>query len=166
MNGGIYKMPSMTNKLGLYTFLETDVVDFANMNENFEKIDELLNCKEYGTATAAYSGGSVGTATWTYRKYTDGSIELYTSIDVSTLRCNSGTTAPYMSSEATLALPFKVTIKDLQMHLSSLVPNIILDQTNAVSSNNLVFKLCNYTKEESNSQKRMFVNVKGVIAIG
>lgn len=159
-------MPNITNNIGLYTYLENEVVDFEQINTNFEKIDELVSCIESGVKSAEYSGGSVGTANWNYKKYTDGTVEMYTGIDVTSLKCNGGTEALYYSSEALVAFPFKINIKNIQTHLSSSVVNFVTDDGEMIAKNNVSFKLHSYTKETSTVSKRLFIYVRGVISNG
>lgn len=159
-------MPNQTKNLRFNVFLENEPVDFEQINANFEKIDSLLNCVEHGTKSTNYSGGATGTANWTYRKYSDGSIELYTVVDVSTMKCNIGDEMPFSSSAVDVPLPFKVNVKSLLTHLSTSVMNIVTDETNSAAKNNLVFTLKGFANETATLSKRLFIHVKGDVAIG
>ena len=44
-------MPNITKKLGLNIWLENDIVDFEQINENFQKIDDCVICTESGIKT-------------------------------------------------------------------------------------------------------------------
>ena len=83
-------MPNTTSKLGLNTWLENDVVDFEEINENFEKLDNMVMCIESGTKTANFSGGTTSVATWRYRKYSDGTVEMSAKLEFTNLKCDGG----------------------------------------------------------------------------
>ena len=42
-------MPNVTKKLGLNILLENDIVDFEQINENFQKIDDYIYKQVYIT---------------------------------------------------------------------------------------------------------------------
>lgn len=46
-------MPNITKKLGLNILLENDIVNFEQINENFQKIDDCVICTESGIKTAS-----------------------------------------------------------------------------------------------------------------
>lgn len=51
-------MPNLSTNMGFNLFLESDVVDFEQLNANFEKLDKMVLCIESGTKTASYSGNT------------------------------------------------------------------------------------------------------------
>lgn len=59
---------NVTTNLNLHTWLETDVVDFEEMNDNFNKIDAAN--KDYVVENGTNDF-------WTYRKWASGRCELY-----------------------------------------------------------------------------------------
>ena len=69
-------MSSITSNLGLTIWNESDPVNFEDINNNFEKIDRLVNCIESGIVTSTYTGGTNPTAEWRYKKYSDGTDDM------------------------------------------------------------------------------------------
>lgn len=157
-------MPNKTGKLNLNTWLENEQVNFEEINENFEKIDKLIICTESGTKTAAYSGGSDSMATWRYKKYSDGTVEMSTKLSFNTLKCNGGDAAPYISTNSKLFFPFSFSeIYDVQMHLVSEMNGWVSD----ITSNSVVdyreFRIVGMKQETDNTAKQIYVTVKGVL---
>ena len=50
-------MATKTPKLGLNIWLESDPVNFEEVNENFKKIDDMVMCIASGEVSSSYSGG-------------------------------------------------------------------------------------------------------------
>lgn len=160
-------MPNQTKNLGLYTFLESDAVDFEQINENFEKIDKTVICFETGTKTASLSESSEGTIVWRYKKFTDGTIELTTKIESTSIKSDSGSAAPYSSGDVKMYFPFSLSeIYDVQTHLCSSNGGWISDVTERSVLEYLTLKVMSVTQESSATYKQIFVNVKGVLGNG
>lgn len=155
-------MPNQTAKMQFNTFLENDVVDWEKINENFEKLDNVVLCVESGEKTAAYSGASSGNAVWRYKKYSDDSVEMCTSIDFSTLRCSSGGKSPYYSDSVIVNYPFVFTkIDNVETHVLSSSPVILSDITSKTATDSMVFRLNSINIENANESRRIFIGVKG-----
>lgn len=155
-------MPNQTSKMGFNTFLENDVVDWELINENFEKLDNMVLCTESGSKTAAYSGGTSGNATWYYKKYSDGTIEMYTKIEFDSLKCGSGSKTPYYSATSKAMFPLTLTaVTDVQMHMASDTVGWVVDVTGRGVIDYVMFKVTSMDIESTNVYKQVFVNVKG-----
>lgn len=160
-------MPNLTENLGLTTWLENDIVDFDQLNANFEKLDSMVMCIESGTKTASYSGGSDSVATWHYKKYSDKSIEMCAKLNFVNLKCNGGTGSPYYSGDSTVYFPFTFSeIYDVQMHLASNTIGWISDITQKSVLDFLRFRIMATEYESTNVYKQVFVSLKGVLADG
>ena len=158
-------MPNITKNLGLNTWLENEVVDFEQINENFEKIDSMVMCVESGTKTANYTGGSDSVATWRYKKYSDKSIEMWAKLQFTNLRCNGGTSSPYYSGESTIYFPLTLaSVNDVQMHLASNTIGWVSDITGQSVLDNVRFRVMSTAYESETLYKQIFINVKGVLA--
>ena len=158
-------MPNKTKNLGLNTFLENEVVDFEQINENFELIDKKIFCMESGTVTSNYTGGSSNVATWRYKKYSDGTVEMSTKIEFTNIKCNGGEAAPYYSGDSELFFPFALSsVYDVHIHLASNTIGWVSDITGHSVIDKVMFRVMAMQFEEDYIYKQVFVNVKGVLA--
>ena len=155
-------MPNQTANMEFTTFLENDVVDWEKINENFEKLDNVVLCIESGTKTASYSGGTSGNATWHYKKYSDGSIEMYAKMEFDNIKCNGGSSSPYYSGTSTVNFPFALTaVYDVQMHLASNTIGWVSDITGKSVIDLVSFRVMSTAYESTFIYKQIFINVKG-----
>lgn len=155
-------MPNQTAKIQFNTFFENDVVDWEKINENFQKLDDMALCIESGEKTASYSGDISGNVTWHYKKYSDGSIEMYTKIEFDNIKCNSGSAPPYYSGTSKVMFPFNLTaVHDVQMHLVANYIGWVSDITEKSVVDYVIFRLAGLTLETNYEYKRVFINVKG-----
>ncbi len=155
-------MPNQTAKVQFNVFLENEVVDYEQVNENFEKLDAMALCIESGEKTASYSGGTSGNATWRYKKYSDGTIELYTKLEFENLKCDGGAAFPYYSGTATVMFPIQLLeVHDVQIHMASSTVGWVCDVTDKNVLDNVRFKIISTTHETTGVYKQVFVNVKG-----
>lgn len=158
-------MPNTTKNLGLNIWLENEVVDFEEINENFKKLDTMIMCVESGTKTANYTGGSDSVATWRYKKYSDKSIEMWAKLQFTNLKCNGGTSSPYYSVESKIYFPFTLSsVNDVQMHLASNTIGWVSDITGQSVLDNVRFRVMSTAYESTTLYKQIFINVKGVLA--
>lgn len=158
-------MPNVTTNLGLNTWLENEVVDFEEINENFEKLDAMTMCVESGKKTANYTGGSDTVATWYYRKYSDKSIDLWAKLNFTNLKCNGGSGSPYYSGDSKVYFPFTLSaVTDVQMHLVSNTIGWVSDITEKTVLDYVRFRVMATAYESSPLYKQIFINVKGVLA--
>lgn len=157
-------MPELSANLGLNLFLENDVVDFEDINENFQKIDDLVSCIESGTKTANYSGGASTVATWRYKKFSDGTIEMSSKLEFINIKCNGGTSSPYYSADSQINFPFELSeVYDVQMHLASNTIGWISDITEKSVLEYVRFRVMGTAYESTNIDKQIFITVKGVV---
>ena len=157
-------MPISTSHLNLNTWLESEVVDFEEINDNFKKIDALVSCTESGKKTANYTGGSDSVATWYYKKYTDKSIEMWAKLNFTNLKCDGGTKSPYYSVDSKVFFPFVLSdVIDVQMHLASNTIGWISDITERSVLDYVRFKVMATEKEVTTLYKRIYISVKGVL---
>ena len=168
-------MPNQTAKLKLNTFLENEAVNFEDLNENFEKIDGYVICTGSGTRSSAYTEGANSTATWHYKKYSDGTIDMSTKLEFTNLVCNrlpgSGSGSVYRSVTSTVNFPFGTyEIYDVQIHLVSDISSYdnhawVSNITDRNVTNALTFRLNSSTNEGSNRSinRQVYINIKGVL---
>lgn len=157
-------MADQTAKNKFNIFLENDVVDFEQINENFKKLDAMNLCIESGTKTASYTGGVIGTATWRYKKFADGTIEMSTKLEFDNIKCNGGSSSPYYSGTLTVNFPFSLAdLYDIQMHLASNTIGWVSDITGKSVLNYVMFRVMSTSYESENTYKQIFINVKGVL---
>ena len=158
-------MPNTTTNLGLNTWFESEVVDFEQINANFEKLDTMVMCLESGTKTANYTGGSDSVATWRYRKYSDKTVDLWAKLNFTNLRCNGGSGSPYYSGDSKIYFPFALSaVTDVQMHLASNTIGWVSDITGQSVLDNVRFRLLATEYESQPLYKQVFISVKGVLA--
>lgn len=157
-------MPKTTTNLQFNLFEETDVVDFELINQNFEKIDNTKLWIGSDKTASTYSIGEVnGTASWYYKEMSDRHVEMYTKIDLDTLKCSNGSGVPYYSDTVTLNLPVPLdSVHDVQMHLNSSTVGWIIDETGANMSSFVKFKVASFNHEPSVIYKQIFVSIKGI----
>lgn len=157
-------MPNKSSNLGLNIFLENDIVDFSDVNENFEKIDSLVHCVESGTKTSNYTGGSDSVVTWQYKKYSDGTIEMSAVVYFTNLKCNGGDKSPYYSGDSTIYFPLSLSkVYNVQMHLASNTFGWVSNITGRTVSDSVMFRLMALERETGEEYKQVFINVKGVV---
>ena len=160
-------MPNQTKNLGLNTWLENEIVDFEQVNENFEKLDGMAMVIESGTKTASYTGGVNGTAAWRYKKYSDGTIEMSTKLEFTNIKCNGGEQAPYYSGASNVYFPFEFSsVYDVNVHMSSNTIGWASDITNRSVLDHISFRIMSMYKETENVYKQIFINVKGMVNNG
>lgn len=151
-----------TTNLNLNTWLENDPVDFEEVNENFEKIDNLVHCIESGSATASFTGGTTSTVTWHYKKYSDGTIDMSAKLYFTNLKCNGGTSSPYYSGSSTVYFPFTLSeVHDVQMHLASNTIGWVSDITDKTVLDSVMFRVMSTAYESDEIYKQIFINIKG-----
>lgn len=157
-------MPNLTKNLGLNTWLENEVVNFEEINSNFEKIDGLVTCVKSDTVTSAYSGGVSGNATWRYKKYSDNTIEMSTKLEFMNIKCNGGSKAPYHSGDLKVYFPFNLSeVYNVQMHLASNTIGWVSDITGKSVLDYVIFRVMSMEYESTEIYKQIFINVKGVM---
>lgn len=155
-------MPNKTSKLKLNTFLENEAVDYTQVNENFEILDKCPICTESGEKTSAYTGASSGNATWYYRKYSDGTVDLYTKIETTALKCSSGASAPYYSDTIKLVLPIELsTIYSTEINSASEYLGWMANVTGKNVNDYILFRAAGAKIESSNAYKCVFIHIKG-----
>lgn len=158
-------MPNSTANLGLNIFLEDEVFDVDQVNENFQKLDVVPMCTETGTMTSYYSGASVGTITWYYKRYQDKTIELNASVSLNLLITKNGTSQPYYSDTVEVGLPVQFSsIYDAHISVASNTqcwPSIIAS-SRIIDSLNFVLLSKNKVTSTTNNFKTIFIQVKGV----
>lgn len=158
-------MASKSEKMGFNIFLDTDVVDFELINENFNKLENAVICIESGTKTSSYTGGVSGSTTWRYKKFSDGTIEMSVKMEFDNLKCNGGTTSPYYSSDSKVYFPFTLSsVYDVQMHMASNTIGWVSDITDKSALDHVMFRVMATVKEDNYEYKQVFINVKGVLA--
>lgn len=157
-------MANQTAKNQFNIFLENDTVDFELINENFNKLDDMNLCIASGMTTSSYSGGVTGTATWRYKKFADGTIEMSTKLEFDNIKCNGGTGSPYYSGTSTVNFPFSLSsVYDVQMHLASNTIGWVSDITGKSVLDYVMFRVMSTSYESENIYKQIFINVKGVL---
>ena len=158
-------MATKTPKLGLNIWLESDPVNFEEVNENIKKIDDMVMCIESGEVSSSYSGGVSGSTTWKYKKYSDGTIDMSTKMEFTNIKCNGGSSAPYYSGTLSLYFPFTLSqVYDVRMHLASNTIGWVSDITGQSVLDKVSFRLLNMESESDYKYKQVFINVKGVLA--
>lgn len=158
-------MAIKSEKMGFNIFLDTDVVDFELINENFNKLESAVICIESGTKTSSYTGGVSGSTTWRYKKFSDGTVEMTAKMEFDNLKCNGGTTSPYYSSDTKVYFPFNLSsVTDVQMHLASNTIGWVSDITGKGVFDHVLFRVMATVKEDNYEYKQVFINVKGVLA--
>ena len=158
-------MATKTPNLGLNTWIETDPVNFEEMNYNFETIDKLVHCVESGFITAPYTNGSNTIADWYYRKYSDGMVEICADLTFTKLMCDQGSAAPYYSADhSEITLPFTfVRVYDLQMHTASNSLSWVTNITGGNVTNRVIFRRFSMSVESSELYKQVFVRIVGKV---
>lgn len=155
-------MSTLSTNMEFNLFLESDVVDFELLNANFEKLDKMVLCTESGEKTANYSGGTTGNTTWKYKKYSDGTIDLYTAMSLDNLKCSQGSQAPYYTSDCKVYFPFTITkIDNVQMHMSSETKGWVCNLTGKDVVDYILFNIMGMESENNYVFKKVFINVKG-----
>lgn len=153
-----------TSKLNLNIWLENEVVDFEEINENFNKIDALTVVTESGTKTSSYTGGSDTVAKWRYKKYSDGTIEMSAKMEFVNIKCNGGDKSPYYSGSSKVYFPFELSeVYDVQMHLASNTIGWVSDITGKSVLDYVMFRVMSTAYESTTTYKQIFINVKGVL---
>lgn len=156
-------MPNPTTNLGLNTWLENEVVNFEEVNQNFEKLDTMVMCIESGTKTSSYIGGSNDVTTWRYKKYSDGTIDMSAKLIFTNLKCNGGSAIPYYSVDSKVYFPFSLSeVYDVQMHLASNTIGWVSNITDRSILGYAMFRVMSIKLETTDEYKQIFINVKGV----
>lgn len=157
-------MPNKTTNLELNTWLENEMVNFEEVNANFETIDKLVSCVESGTKTSNYTGGSDSVAKWRYKKYSDGTVEMSAKLGFTNLKCNGGNQSPYYSGTSNVYFPFTLTeVYDVQMHLASNTIGWVSDITGKSVLDMVMFRVMATESETDEKYKQIFIQVKGVM---
>lgn len=157
-------MPGKTAKLGLNTFLENEVVNYEQINDNFEKIDDCCMCYEDGRKISTCSGDINGQCTWHYKKFTNNEIEMSAKMEFANVKCDGGSAAPYYSGIARVEFPFALSsVYDVQMHLASNTIGWVSDITGKSVVDSVSFRVMSMNKETTEIYKQVFITVKGTL---
>lgn len=164
-------MATKTPNLKLNTWLESDVVNFEEVNENFEVLDGCIMCIASGMTDSSCSGSSDSRPNWNYKKYSNKTIEMDTRIPFANSICSEGVTGtgPYkMINNCILSLPTNVgtitSITSIQLQLSGEnAYGWAVNLSNKDRIDSIVMNILNSIIETSSSYKEIHVSVKGVI---
>lgn len=157
-------MANQTARNKFNIFLENDVVDFEQINANFEKLDGMCLCTESGTKAANYTGTTSGSILWRYKKYADNTVEMDVKLEFGNIKCNGGSAAPYYSGQVTVYFPFNFSdVYNIQMHMTSNTVGWVQDITAKGSRDSVTFKVLSMTNESVNVYKEISLSVKGVL---
>ena len=174
-----------TKNLGMNLFIDTDVVDFNDINKNFNVLDALPFCVKSGVTTATYQqyilkNGNENTAygnpidvKWNYKIYNDKTFEMYAKIELTTLSCTAAIGSLFRSGYLRVYLPNKYSdgtmfniaeVSDLNINMSSDSYDWIILTNGPSIVNNFTFRIVGPKKETYSVYRQIFVNVKGVIS--
>ena len=157
-------MPGKTDNLKLNTWLESDVVDFADMNENFGIIDGLVSCVKSYKASSKCTGASSAVADWYCKEFSDGRVDALCKIKSSDIACSVGDTAPYSSGAVVVKLPAELyAISNVQMGIASDGICWVHDVTASQSTSSVSFKVIGMESEKSAKSRTVYISVKGVM---
>lgn len=160
-------MATKSTKFGFNLFLENDIVNFEELNDNFKKIEDLVLITESGVKSATYTEGSEANVKWYYRKYSDGTLEMWTKIGYSKLICETGAAGQYSSAESTINFPFAFSsIENVQMSLNADMTGYVVNTTANAVLDSLKLKVISANKESTDIFKQISINVKGVLDNG
>lgn len=155
---------NVTSNIGLHVWNEDEIVDFEEINENFEKIDDLLLVVEYGTKTANTTGGTDNIITWYYRVFNNQTVDMYCKLDCDSLKCNNGSAVPYLTNELTVSFPFGLSeIRDVHMHMASSTKGWVFNTTEENVLNKLSFVVGSFENESTNNHKTIYISLKGKV---
>lgn len=155
-------MANRTANLKLNTFLESEPVDFSDINNNALQLDGMNICTYGGQKTANYSGGSSTTARWHCKQFVDGSVDMSAKLDFTTLMCNNGTASPYYSTDVQVYFPIIFSeIFDVQCHMASSNAGYVANVTGKDILDHITIRVMSPTNETSNIYKGIYINVKG-----
>lgn len=153
-----------TAKLGFNTFSENQVVDWALINENYEKLDGMCLCKEGLTQSTSVTGANAENARWRIKKYADSTIEACTKIDFSSVNCNTQSGNVFTSPEITVNLPIALSEVDfVGMHMASQTVGWVMNTTPNTTNTQLKFKMVSMASESNTPAKRVYICVKGKV---
>ena len=161
-----------TEKLGLHTWLENEIVDFEEMNENFEIMDALPLCIGSGARSAPYSGSTLTTdaAVWYFRRYSDGVVEISGKFVHNALPVSTGAAAPYTTDQTTITFPITFNkIYSINITCNGYETMCIpVLTTPADITNYISYKLMSFTQETSSeyTDKEVYITVKGEMQDG
>lgn len=164
-------MAVKTENLNLNTWLESDYVNFEEINENFETIDTFIVATEAGTVTSTYTDGSgiSGNITWRYKKYSNKTIEIVAAVDVHNWLANTqfGETGIYGTTDMTINMPFSfVNLYDTHVNVQCPNAMLIFNKTAITEATALTIQAAGFTSETDTDTKRIILNIRGVEANG
>ena len=174
-----------SKNLNMNLFLETDYVDFEDINNNFEIIDSKPFCVKSGFTIAKYqqyilSNGNENTqygsetdVKWYYKVYNDKTFEMYAKIELTNLQCITAIGSLYRSGYVRVAIPSKysdnttfniASIRDIKLSLSSDSYDWPVLTTRSSINDYFTFRLVGPKAEKTSIYRQIFLNVKGEIS--
>lgn len=156
---------AVTPNLGFNVFQEMDVVDFEEINDNFEKLDDYVMITEAGTSTATVGSDVV---TWSYRKFSNHVVEMEGKLELNNTLCNVAVGSIYNCANITVNLPITVSIL-YDRQISASCPDINVwacDKTASTATSSIT--ACILTTSDAETavgavakHKELFIKVKG-----
>lgn len=156
-------MAKTEKNLGFNTFVENQIVDFDQVNENFKMIDKMCICTDSNQITA-------GNTSWYCREFADKTVDMTTKIEYADKRCTNGSKAPYYTSDVVVQLPFTLTkIHGIFFDLSlapksdgNYIYGWVQNVTPKTSLSSVTFRIMAMESETEYINKQVSIHVIGV----
>ena len=172
-------MADTTPKLGLVKPTEDEYFDIVgDFNANWDTIDGLTHIMESGKASSSFyspntAASPTGTATWRYKKFSDGTFEMFGSFTVNNATCGTAAAdGSYRASNIKIKYPSigqdeilyrNQTVRDGTDADDGSVYNTVVDvSTVADSLTYSSIRLFSTVKETKARAKNIYIEVKGL----
>lgn len=172
-------MAETTSKLGLVKPTEDEYFNIVgDFNANWDKIDALTHIKNSGKASSSYyspatAASPTGTVTWRYKKFSDGTFEMFGTLTVNNAICGTAASdGSYRSANIKIKYPTigqtevmyrNQTVRDGTDADDGSTYNSIVDvSTVADALSYSTVRLYATAKETKNKAKNIYIEIKGL----
>lgn len=161
-------MAGTTTNYNFHTWNENDYVNWEDINENFETIDDMFLCISKSTKSSTYKVGTGADqlVSWECKQYPNNVIEMDCVLSFLSLYSNNGSAPPYYSESVSVNFPSDYNfsqIKNISINMSSDSIGWPVDMSASDDFTKVIFSVLAIAIESTEVNKRVYIKVKGVL---
>lgn len=159
-------MARSTSNLNLTLFDSSDIVDFDQINNNFNILDNVIYIVKSGQVVSTFNDGSGANSSfrWYYKKFSDKTINLSGAINISNLVANepdSTISGGYRSKVVEVVIPTTFDLSNIISVHTSMVSNSYdwLANVQSTATNKIAFCVVSPVQQSSYYNRTIYMDV-------